>query len=127
MGDRPVLRDGRGSATVEFFLIVPLVIVVLVAGLQVVRATLVQVELVGAARDGARVAATSPDPSRAVDAVLAALPPEIRHRARVSVSRPAVAGQPARVVVRLQHQLSAPFPTGMGFELSASASMVVER
>lgn len=111
----------------EFFLIVPLVILVLVAGIQTVRVTLTQVELIGAARDGARVAATTPDPSRAVDAVLAALPPEVRPRVRVSVTRPSVVGQMARVEVRLRHLFAPPFPDGAGVDLRARASMLVER
>ncbi len=111
----------------EFFLLVPLVILVLVLGMQVVRVTLTHVELVGAARDGARVAATTPDPSRAVEAVLGALPPELRSRVRVSVSRPSVVGQAARVEVRLRHLFAPPFPGGAGVDLTARASMLVER
>jgi hypothetical protein len=106
---------------------VPMVVLVLVMGLQVVRVTITQSELAGAARDGARVAATTPDPSRAVEAVLAALPPEWRHRARVSVTRPSVVGQPARVEVRFRHHFVAPFPGGAGVELVARATMAVER
>ncbi len=126
MGDRPLLSD-RGSATVELFLVIPMVVLVLVAGLQVVSAARSRLELAGAARDGARVAATTPDPRRAVEAALAALPAEVRTRARVSVARPALPGQPARVVVTLRHRLGPPFPSGAGFELSASATMLVER
>lgn len=111
----------------EFFLVLPLVVIVMVAGLQVVRATLAQMELVGAARDGARVAATTPNPARAVEAVTAALPPGLRERVRISVTRPSVVGQPARVVVQLRHRFGPPFPESIGFDLSASASMVVER
>lgn len=106
---------------------VPLVVLVLVAGLQVVSVSRARVELGGAAREGARVAATAPDPARAVAAVQAALPPAMRERARVSVSRPSVVGEPARVVVRVRHPLGLPFPPGTGVELSASAVMRVER
>jgi hypothetical protein len=102
-----------------------MVILVLVAGIQVVALARARIELVGAAREGARVAATTPDPARAVSAVLAALPAGVRDAARVSVTRPGVVGQPARVVVRIRHQLGAPFPGGV--DLSASASMLVER
>lgn len=111
----------------EFFLVIPLVVLVMVAGLQVVKVTMTQIELVAAVRDGARVAATTPDPARAVASVRAALPPEVRDRARISVTRPSVVGQPARVVVQLRHLLGPPFPSSMGFDLSASASMLVER
>jgi TadE-like protein len=125
MGDREVLS--RGSSTVEFFLVVPMVVLVLVAGLQVAGLARARIELVGAARDGARVAATTPDPAKAVEAVLAALPGEVRERARVSVTRPSVVGRPARVVVSLRHLLGPPFPADAGVDLSASASMLVER
>jgi hypothetical protein len=112
---------------VELFLVVPMVVLVLVAGLQVVNLARARIELVGAARDGARVAATTPDPAKAVEAVLAALPGSVRDRARVSVTRPSVVGRPAHVVVTLRHRLGPPFPAGAGVELSASASMLVER
>lgn len=111
----------------EFFLVVPLVVVVLVAGLQVVSIARTRIELLGAVRDGARVAATTPDPARAVDAVQEALPPSVRDRVRISVSRPAVVGSPARVSARLRHLLGPPFPGTMGVELSVSATMLVER
>jgi hypothetical protein len=113
--------------TVEFFLVLPMLVLVLVAGMQVVSLGRARIELVGAARDGARVAATTPDPARAVEAVLAALPPAVRSRARVSVTRPAVVGQPARVQVRLRHPLGPPFPGSLAVEVSASATMLVER
>ena len=113
--------------TVEFFLIVPLVIVVLVGGLQVVSVARARIELLGAVRDGARVAATSPDPAKAVEAVQNALAPSVRDRVRISVSRPGVVGAPARVSARLRHRLGAPFPDDFGVDLSASATMLVER
>lgn len=53
-----------------------------------------------AARNGARTAATNPDPRRAVEAALAELPPALRNRARVSATRPAV-GHAARCAVTL--------------------------
>lgn len=111
----------------EFFLVLPLVVLVLAAGLQAVKVTMTQMELVGAARDGARIAATTPDPARAVQAVLDALPAAMRDRVRVSVSRPSVVGHPARVTIQFRHRLGTPFPESMGFDLSASASMVVEK
>lgn len=78
MGGRQVLKGDNGSVTVEFFLVVPLVIVVLVGGLQVVSVARARIELLGAVRDGARVAATSPDPAKAVEAVQRALAPSVR-------------------------------------------------
>ena len=127
MGGRQVLTRDGGSVTVEFFLVVPLLIVVLVGGLQVVSLARARIELLGAVRDGARVAATSPDPARAVEAVQNALAPSVRDRVRISVSRPGVVGAPVRVSARLRHRLGAPFPDHFGVDLSASATMLVER
>jgi hypothetical protein len=112
---------------VEFVLVIPMVVIVLLAGLQVVALARGRIELVGAARDGARVAATSPDPARAVSAVLDALPPAVRDRVRVTVTRPSVVGQPAKVIVRLRHPVGPPFPDTFTVELSATATMLVER
>lgn len=111
----------------EFFLVLPLVVLVAVASIQVLGIAQARFALQAAARDGARVAATTPDPSRAVDSVMAALPPELRDRARISVERPDRVGVPARVTVRLRHLLGVPFPTGTGVDLTASASMRTER
>ncbi len=111
----------------ELFLILPVLVLAAVAAIQVVGVTQARLELVAAARDGARVAATTPDPARAVDAVMASLPPEIRERARISVQRPDRVGAPAQVIVRVRHRLGAPFPESVAVELSATASMQTER
>lgn len=113
--------------TVEFFLVIPLLALVLVAGVQVVSVARSRVELLGAVREGARVAATSPDPAKAVSAVQGALDPALRDRVRISVSRPSVVGSPARVSASYRYRFGAPFPEGFGIDLSASASMLVER
>jgi Flp pilus assembly protein TadG len=127
LGDRQVLSKDRGSATVEFVLLIPMLVLILAAGLSVVSVARARVELLGAVRDGARVAATTPDPAKAVAAVQEAIAPEMRNRVRVSVSRPSVVGRPARVVARMSHPLGLPFPPGLTVEVSASASMLVER
>ena len=127
MGDERVLRDERGSTTVEFFLVIPLLIVVLVAGIQVVSVARTRIELLGAVREGARVAATTPDPARAVEAVRNALPPPQRDRVRISVSRPGVVGRPARVTASYHHVIPLPLVDDIGFEVRATASMLVER
>ena len=105
----------------------PLVLLVAVASIQVIGIAQARLDLQAAAREGARVAATTPDPSRAVASVMAALPPEVRERARISVERPDRVGVPARVTVRLHHLLGVPFPAGMGVDLTATASMRTER
>jgi len=113
--------------TVEFFLVLPLVILVVVASLQLVGVARVRLELQGAAREGARVAATTPDPARAVEAVLGSLPPGVRDRARVSVERPSRVGAVASVSVSFRHLIGPPFPSDLGFDLSARATMRTER
>ena len=113
--------------TVEFFLVIPLLILVLAAGIQVISVARTRIELLGAVREGARVAATTPDPARAVDAVRRALDPVQRDRARISVSRPAVVGRPVTVTARLRHHFGVPFPADFGVDVTASASMLVER
>jgi Flp pilus assembly protein TadG len=127
LGRGRLLRKDRGSVTVEFFLVVPLLIVVLAAGIQVISVARTRVELLGAVREGARVAATTPDPAKAVAAVRHALLPEVRDRVRISVSRPSVVGKPARVTARLHHVLPVPFIDDFAVEVSASATMLVER
>jgi len=127
MGGRAVLTSDRGSVTVEFFLVLPMVILILVAGLQVVGVAKARIELIGAVREGARIAATTPDPARAVDAVQSALPADVRDRVRISISRPGVVGKQARVSATIRHQLMAPLSTGLSVDISASAVMLVER
>ena len=117
----------RGTVSVEFFLVLPMVILVLVAGLETISVSRARLELAGAVREGARVAATTPDPAQAVAAVQAALPAEARDRVRVSVSRPSVVGEHARVTARMHHALRAPLLSAVEVELSASAVMRVER
>jgi Flp pilus assembly protein TadG len=113
--------------TVELFLVLPVAILVLVASLQIIGVARTRIELQGAAREGARVAATTPDPSKAVEAVLASLSPGMRPAARVSVERPSRVGAVARVTVSMRHVLGAPFPDSVGVDLSASATMRTER
>ncbi len=105
----------------------PVVIVVVVASLQVENVARARLELQGAARDGARVAATTPDPSRAVEAVLASLPPGMRDMARISVERPSRVGALARVTVSMRYLLGRPFPGDLGVDLSVVATMRTER
>ncbi|HZD24464.1 MAG TPA: hypothetical protein VE569_13855 [Acidimicrobiia bacterium] len=111
----------------EFFLVVPLLIVVLVAGIGVVSVARTRIELLGAVREGARVAATTPDPAKAVSVVRDSLAPGMRDQVRISVSRPAVVGRPARVNASYHHTLALPLIDDLDFEIRVSASMLVER
>lgn len=127
MGGRRILSKDRGSVTIEFFLVIPLLIVVLAAGVQVISVARTRVELLGAVREGVRVAATTPDPAKAVEAVRSAMSPDDRDRVRISVSRPGVVGRPARVRATMRHVFAVPWIDDFGVDLSATASMLVER
>lgn len=112
---------------VEFALVLPLVFVVVLGVVEVALVARAQLEVGQAAREGAREAATSPEPERAVDAVRAALGPAHRDTARVSVVRDHRVGGRAEVVVVITHQVAAPLFGGMTTRLEGRAVMRVER
>jgi Flp pilus assembly protein TadG len=116
----------RGSATVEFALVIPIVLLVLFALVEVVVVGRVQIELLGAARQGARVAATNPDPGVAVDAVHAALGENLANEVIVTVERPAVVGREAVVSLSLTHRLASALFGGVPVDLAARSVMRVE-
>lgn len=105
----------------------PLIVLVLVACLEVAALARARVVVVAAAREGARVAATHPDPAEAVDAVRSALGEPMGAVARVSVSRPHVVGRPASVEVAVRQQLTAPFLDSFSVVLTGRSTMRVER
>ena len=116
----------RGSAVVEFALVVPLVLALVLGLVEVALVARSQMEVVNAAREGARAAAASPDPSDAVRATRASLG-EAGPSARVSVRRPDVVGGLAEVRVTLPYRVAAPFFGGVGIEITSRAVMRVER
>ncbi len=118
------MNDG-GSAVVEFALVLPLVLLVLLAVTQVAMVARTQMEIIGAAREGARRAATAPDPAEAVAAVRQALDPVHAARARVQVRRPHIVGKPAEVTVVLPVRLAG--LAGLTVRLRSKAVMRVER
>jgi Flp pilus assembly protein TadG len=113
----------RGSLTVEAALVIPVILLVLIAAIEVVAAISTQLELVSAAREGARVAATTPDPAAAVAAARTVIGDS---SAVVSVTRPHVVGRQAEVVVELRKRLVTPLLGGVSIPLSARAVMRVE-
>ena len=117
----------RGSASVEFALVLPVLVLVLVAVVEVAVVGRVQLELIGAARQGARVAATHPDPVQAVEAVHQALDDGLEPDVIVTVARPAIVGRQAIVEVELHHRVLAPLFGGVPLRLSARSVMRVER
>jgi Flp pilus assembly protein TadG len=121
-----VNRSQRGSATVELALLVPLILLLLVVVVEVAVIARLQIEVVGAAREGARVAATSPDPALALAAVRGALGNRGAD-ARIAVKRPHVVGQQAEVTVSFDHHIGLPLVGNLSVPLSATAVMRVER
>lgn len=119
------MRD-EGSAAVEFALVLPLVLLVLLAVVEVALVARTQIEVVNAAREGARQAATSPDPARAVAAVRRALGSR-GGEARVGVRRPDAVGSSAEVTVDLPYRFAAPVVGGFTVVLHGRATMRVER
>ena len=117
----------RGSATIEFALVIPLVMAVLLAAVEVAVVARAQLTVSQAAREGAREAATSPDPERAVAVVQRFLGDDLAPAARVSVARDHHVGGRAEVVVRVRHMVAAPLFGGWPVHLEARSSMRVER
>lgn len=116
----------RASLTVEAALVVPVVLLVLLACFELVSLALTRIELVAAAREGARVAATAADPSRAVAATRAALGDPLSAIALVSVKRPQVSGRQAVVVVEVRRRLRTPLLDSITIPITVRAVMVVE-
>jgi len=119
-------RSPKGSAAVEFALVLPVILAVLVGVVEVAVVARIHLEVVAAAREGAREAAANPDPAGAVAAVNRSLGP-LASVARITVRRPHVVGATAEVEVRLPHRLAAVVFGGMGIELRGRSSMRVER
>lgn len=117
----------RGSAVVEFALVVPLVMVVLLAAVEIAVVARTQLVVSQAAREGAREAAASPDPARAVAVTRRFLGDGLGSRARISVSRDHRIGGRAAVTVVVRHRLVGGLVAGLTVELRGSSSMRVER
>lgn len=120
------MRDDQGSSVVEFALVLPLVLILLLGIVEVAVVARSEIQLVHAAREGAREAAASSDTRRSVAAVRTALG-ERGSAARVSVQRPAHVGEKATVTVLLAHTVAAPLLGGFTVNLQARATMRVER
>ena len=128
MGRRSVLTSGQsGGVALELALGIPTLILVVLAMLEVIVVARLQLELVAAAREGTRVAATVVDPSAAVRATLDAIGPVLSDRIRVEVTRPTVPGRLAIVRVSLRHHLVTPVLRWISVDLSGRAVMRVER
>lgn len=110
--------------SIETVLVLPLVLLILVAVIEVVAAIGTQLELTAVARESVRVAATVPDPGRAAATarqLLGGVP------ARVSVRRPGVVGRPAEVTISYDKPLVTPLLEGLKVPIRVRAVMAVER
>ncbi len=97
------LRDSKGQSTVEFALVVPLLIVMVVAIVEFGRLWMTVNVLTSAAREGARIAAISaPDYWRVNNAAQNVLSASQINGATVSLSGPNSAGD-VRVTVRMTY------------------------
>ncbi len=109
----------------EFVFVVPLVFLLVLAISEVTTVARTSFQLTAAGREGVRVAATTPDPARAVEVTRRALGPVLGSRARVTVRRPNVVGQPARVTVAVDHSVLGVLG-GIRVPLKYTAEMRVE-
>ncbi len=116
----------EGSISVEFALLVPMIVLLVALIVEVAVVARMQIELVAAAREGARTAATTPDPAAALAAAQEALG-DHGSEARINVHRPHRVGGSARVAIRLPYRIRIPLLGGPTVQLSASAVMRVER
>lgn len=115
-----------GQATVEFALILPLVVLLLVGIVQVGRLVGVQVALTDAARAGARAAAVDPRQAVAESAVRAVLPHEDRMVVGLTITgaRPRVVT--VTVITTFRPVRSLADSTRSTITVRASSSMAVE-
>jgi TadE-like protein len=116
-------REG-GQSTVEFALLLPLIVFAGLAVLQVGLVVRDQVAVVHAAREAARAASVDPDASRAVKAARRTLPD-----AEVAVGARPEVGEPIAVEVSYRSATNLPLvgPLFPDPELSARTVMRVER
>lgn len=107
-------------------MVLPLILLIMLAAFEITALAVTKLELVAAAREGARVAATVVDPARAVEAVRGALDSELAESTTVSVARPTTSGHPVEVVVTTVRNLRTPLLSVLSVPLHATATMVVE-
>jgi Flp pilus assembly protein TadG len=124
------LRRERGSASVEFALVLPLVVVSLLLVVQVALLVAMQLAVQHAAREGAREAAVTNDDDAARAAAIRAGNLD-EERADVTVD-PAIrdVGDPVRVTVRYRPVVAVPYVgrfVPAGIVLRATAEQRTER
>lgn len=99
----------RGASTVEFALVLPLLLVVALALVQVGLLVRDRLLVEAAARAGARTAAVDPDQGTIADAVARSVPDLDVGVLRVVVSRAGGQGEPVSVTVAYTSAIRVPF------------------
>jgi Flp pilus assembly protein TadG len=113
--------DDRGAVLVEFALIVPILVILLVGIIEFGRAYNLQITLQGAAREGARALALGQDPAAAVNAAAAGVGSVIVTSTGCPTGNPA--GSYATVTAQRAFSFSIPLVPIEPGNLSATASM----
>ena len=106
---RRVHAENRGSAAVELALVLPLVLMLVLALLQVGLLAKDSLVIVQAAREGAREAAVTSDAERIRQAALRGGGGLAAERTEVDVDRPGGMGDPVTVRVRYRAPMVVPF------------------
>ena len=110
MRTRPdISRSERGTAAVEFALVLPLVLVVALALVQTGLLVRDRLLVEAAARAGARAAAVQEDPASIRSAALAAAPSLDEGAVDLAVTRDGVRGDPVTVSLRYLASIRVPF------------------
>src|SRR6476469_6482109 len=122
----PPERSSRGSAVVEFALVLPLVFAVTLGLVQVGVLARDRALVEAAARAAARAAAVEPDETAIHDAAVAAAPGLDASSLTIGVARAGGQGEPVTVSVGYEDPMRVPFIgwlVGTSVQLDASAVM----
>jgi Flp pilus assembly protein TadG len=115
----------RGSATVEFALVLPIVLAIALALVQVGLLVRDRLLVESAVRSGARIAAVDPTDDAVRDAVIRAAPALDPDRVEVSVARAGQRGSPVTVSIDYVAAVRVPFvawlfPDGVAMRSTAT-------
>jgi len=124
--DRRRPHPERGSATVEFSLVLPLLLVLTLGMIQVGLLARDRLLVEAAARAGARAAAIQDDPAEVEAAVSAAAPSLDPATTSVSIAREGGRGAPVSVQVSYEDDVRVPLVgwlVGSSIHLSTTATM----
>jgi len=122
---RSRLQLERGTAAVEFALVLPIVLAIVLALVQVGLLVRDRLLVESAVRSGARSAAVDPSDEAVRTAVLRAAPALDQSAVSVSVSRTGARGEPVTVTVDYQASIRVPFvawlfPAGVAMRADAT-------